>query len=295
MTLGMLDSGEFLNITVIPKDLKSKHYHHWEGHNIMSAALEAFSDVRARFTRALRNVSGLEMQRLSIQENSLSNPSAFMIHLPDQAFILELLDNAVKEADPGPEGAFLITLSKFGQRSRSTYDLGRVTEITNVQAISVQYGYELYATGDSQTHFVWARKELEEWVGRNGALLSAVGLSEAAEFESALDGRVIDLSEELMAVLKGGRAGATGVLNYVHIYTTSPRTQQQRPAKHPVSGVMACCEALHPNTTAAMHARALEFMDHITDTSYKFQTTLAPRIEQVSLLHTKHKCQYIYK
>lgn len=72
-------------------------------------------------------------------------------------------------------------------------------------------------------HVMWSRSGLEEWVGDRGALFPALGMSETANFQSNLDGRRVDVCRELLEVLHDG----------------------EESVKHPVNGVVTCCDMVH--------------------------------------------------
>lgn len=77
---------------------------------------------------------------------------------------------------------------------------------------------------------------------------------DTANYQSSLDGKRLNLSLGLMSVLSGAEENG-GELNFVQIYCDSPHTHLSKPFKHPISGVISCCDMLHQKVVAAMHGR----------------------------------------
>lgn len=77
-------------------------------------------------------------------------------------------------------------------------------------------------------------------------------------------------------------------MTFVQVYTDSPHTHIKLGYKHPVSGVGATCDLLHPELTKAMYGRAVEYMEHMEDLEAKMAKPLSCRLEQVRLFKTGH-------
>lgn len=61
-------------------------------------------------------------------------------------------------------------------------------------------------------------------------------MSECANFQSKLDGRVLDVSKQMLRVVLGGQE-YRGKLHFVQVYTDSPHMHITLAYKHPVSGL----------------------------------------------------------
>lgn len=277
--LAQTAGGYFLNVSVVPRDMKAVNHAGFTEVVAPHIAAERIGHIRSGFVSALRELGRRDMARDSVQKNSLANPSKFNLLAQDQKFVLGLLDEVVQAVDDHPHVRFLLSLSMFGQKSPGTLDLGALVDVDNITCASVHVACTLLPT-DSRLQVMWSRVGLENLVGERGTLYPCLGMSECSNFQSNLDGRTMDVSRPLMDVLMCGEE-KRGTLTFFQVYTDSPHTHLSVAYKHPVSGVIATCDLLHHERTKAMYGRAVEYMEHMVDLEAKLLKPLSCRLEQV--------------
>lgn len=280
VTLGMVTGGYFLNLTVVPRE-GTEHLHLFEAGVAPVFALKSIQKVRDYFVHSLTTLTGTDLARESIVKNSLSNPSKFNVLDDDQEFILNLLGKAAREAEPD-SAKFMWTLTRFGQKREWPLFLHGLAAPENTTAVSVHVACTLSAKPGSGVHVLWSSSGLEGWIGDRGEMFPALSVSEAANYQSNLDGRPMDIGRDLLGFVMGGQVVA-GNLTFLQLYTNSPHTHLPRVYKHPVSGCVATCGMLHQNLDTAMYARAAEYINHMEDTRLKFSSNcpVGVRVEQV--------------
>ncbi len=281
--LAQTSSGYFVNLSVVPRYNSSLTFLAFN--KTHSLAVPFLNRVRAAFTEELRNLHPTHMRRDSIQKNSLSNPSRFNILAQDQQLVLGLLDRAINREHMPTEFSVVMSMSMFGQKSTQPVDLDSLVEGSGIKSVSVHSACTLVPTRNNlgqQMHILWSRVGLEEVVGTRGSLYPALSMSQAANFQSNLDRRQMDVCRPLLNVVCNGQE-QRGSLNFLQLYTDSPHTHMSRMYKHPVSGTIATCDLLHHNTNAALHACAKEYIEHMCDLEEKMVKPLTCRIEQVRL------------
>lgn len=280
MTLGMISTGHFFNLTVIPHDPKGSRCVHFEEKVALKLTVDKLTEVRNYFVELLRTSDDHDMSRSSMKKNSLSNPSMFDMIWEDQEFVLDLLDQAKDKADKKEHATFLYTLTQFGQKHRDTLDISKLVHTSHINSASLHFAVEILPR-DHGTQIFWSRNGVEEWVGQRGTVFPSVGMSETSNFQSSI-GAEIDVSAGLMDVL-GCQGYWDGHLNFLQLYADSPHTHITKWYKHPVSGVVTCCGLLHWNLLKIMHNRAQDYLAHMLDTATKFRGFFGLRIEQVRL------------
>lgn len=100
--------------------------------------------------------------------------------------------------------------------------------------------------------------------GWPGGPVPGLGMSENANYQSNLDGREVDVCRELLEVLHDGEESAAE-LHFLQIYTDSPHMHRKHPYKHPVSGVVTCCDMVHHDAVPQMYSRARVYVEHMVD------------------------------
>lgn len=163
MTLGMISTGHFFNLTVIPRDPKGSRCVHFEEKVALKLAVDKLTEVRNYFVELLRTSDDHDMSRSSMKKNSLSNPSMFDMIWEDQEFVLDLLDQAKDKADKKERATFLYTLTQFGQKHRDTLDISKLVHTSH-------YKQHLSALRSGNTSKgPWHSNILvKEWCGRMG-------------------------------------------------------------------------------------------------------------------------------
>ncbi|KAM3603027.1 uncharacterized protein V6R79_022549 [Siganus canaliculatus] len=285
--LGQVAGGYYLNLTVMPKE-GSSHFQLFDAKVAPAYATRSIQRVREQFVNLLTSLTGPDLARETVRKNSLSNPSKIQVLEPDQEFILYSLGRAVDEVILDESARFIVTLSRFGQKRDASNPL-LLTDLAlpdEVDAVSLHLACTITPKPGSGVDILWSATGTEQgWVGNRGEMFPALSVSEAANYQTNLDGRLLDVGRGLLEVVQGGKEGA-GTLNFLQIYADTPHTHLPKVFKHPVSGCVATCDLLHPNLNRAMAGRAMEYIAHYQDLQQKFSYTepVGVRVEQVRRL-----------
>ena len=130
-------------------------------------------------------------------------------------FVLELLDEALQLTPHGEEFEVSILAFQLGQHDTSdeiiveAFDVKKAT-ISIHAAITISSNF-------FDRHLVWSRFGLQEIVGERGTFTTALTLSSCANFQTNLDGRLIDITPELRQICK-----TPHFLNCIQFYADTP-------------------------------------------------------------------------
>ena len=245
-----------------------------------------FQNVRRSFVQKLRGLPPRDMARPSIQKNPLFNPSNLNVLPDDQTFILSLLDDALKTTEL-PEGTRLVIFaSRFGQKQMDPLYLANYFQMDAVESLSVHAACNL-SCERFRTHLFWSRDGVQEVIGTRGRVFSSLSLIETANFQTNLDGRLLDISGDLRRVSRFPEK-----LTFLQLYADTPHRREEDAYAHPVSGVITTCGLLHPQTNTAMKKRANNYLQNMVDNGLKLgcithcRMELVTRFESGSELHS---------
>lgn len=107
--------------------------------------------------------------------------------------------------------------------------------------------------------------------------ISCLGMHEAVNFLSNLDGRKIEFDRELRQLC------ATGKVSFPQLYADSPHVHLYSHFKHPLSRTIVTAGLAHPQYLSAMERRARDYLLHMEDLVNKVPCPLALRVEQVAI------------
>ncbi|MGL5596829.1 MAG: hypothetical protein ACRDDA_01630 [Aeromonas sp.] len=232
VTLAHVDGGYFLNLTVMPSDMKQPNHHATTAGQAKDNAISLFNSVAEIFKDKLKNVPPSDLSRPTVQKNNPNQLAKMNVLKKDKQFILQLLDESIAQVGASSESFLIIrALSKFGQKEEDPLSLETLVDLTYIHCMSVHAACTLTAQNPS-THLLWSRYGLQNLVGPRGRLYSALSIHEAVNYQSNLDGRAIDISSKLHCILRPTQ------VNFLQLYVNSPHLHIQTPFKHPVSGVI---------------------------------------------------------
>ncbi|KAL7372735.1 hypothetical protein ABVT39_021596 [Epinephelus coioides] len=203
-TMAYVDGGYHLLMTALPADAQKPDSRLLcqDLYNVI--ALELLNSVIYNFHDLLKNLPEQEKVWPTIRKQGSFDTSRFHVLWRDATFIMSLLDMAVEKANACHFMKVAIFMNQFGQKDIEPLD---ITDI--VDPSQVRYG-------------------LEDLVGVRGALFTALGIHEATNYQSNLDNQPMDVSRELLSVLK-----LYGKLTFFQLYADSPHAHIQMPFKHP--------------------------------------------------------------
>ncbi|CAJ1073235.1 uncharacterized protein LOC115005926 [Xyrichtys novacula] len=281
VNLGTAEGGWVMILSLVPADKVIPS-------NILiseAAAKNLTEDVAADVARAvvsqLINLGPMEMTRLSIQKNNIFELAKFRLFRDDQSMFLALIDTAIDSLELPNGVAVLRTVGQLGgQESKPIMLLDILSSMDHIRSCTVHAACSIRHV-DPDVDLMWSRWGINKLAGSRGNVFSNLSIHEAANYQSNLDGRPMDVNQKLWSLFKVGNVSPT--LNFLQLYCDCPHRPQFPFYKHPISGVIACCGLLHKNSTKAMDKRAREYLQHFRDLSVKGIFHLPARVEGVLL------------
>ena len=244
--------------------------------------LQLFTKVRDNFEHLLKNLKGADLKRPTILKNSLHDVTYMNILRKDQHFILNILDQALRMTDITAESKWIIIAAKFGQKEENELVLSDIADKSDIVSVSVHSACTMNAS-QYNINLLWSRQGLQQLIGSRGQLFPCLTLAEAANFQTNLDNRIIDITNTLREVA----LYPTG-LTFLQMYAETPHRHYLSTTPHPCSGTVACCGLLHPQTTGALVARRDEYLKNMEDNITKLAYTIPIRMEIVTKLEGAH-------
>lgn len=232
------------------------------------------------FAEKVKNLPPEQKQRETIMKNNSYNLGRMHILKQDQAFVLQLLMEAIGEVDSNPDQSLVVTLTKFGQKDPEPIELAEMIDIS-IQSISVHAACTIRPK-DYRMEMMWSRHGLQQVVGHRGSLFTAYGIPEASNFQSNLDQYPITIEPNLKMVFSGMEPNAD--LNFVQLYATTPHCHVGNTTKHPVSQIIATCGLHNPQHSQSLLKHAKDYVDYMRDLADKTKCRVYTRMEAVFLL-----------
>ncbi|KAL7387991.1 hypothetical protein ABVT39_004956 [Epinephelus coioides] len=193
----------------------------------------------------------------------------------DQLFIFELVDKALQKSSANPH--FFVTLSRFGQKYPMDIVLGECVDVKVVHTMSVHAASNI-TSGDTDYILMWSRTRLQDLCGLHGNLFSCLGMHEAINFQSNLNGKSLDFARQLQTLC------VPGTITVLQLYADSPHMHLKCTSMHPVSGTIITAGLSHPNFHGAMMQRARTYLEHMEDLISKLPFPISLREGQIALL-----------
>lgn len=274
--LGSVDGGFFLDLTMVPKDLKKTISDFSSAFWLKDMARSLFNDVRDEFMARLKTLPIQEMSRPTIQKTTLTLIDKMNILEQDQKFIMEVLDLSIKTCVERSDFQIMKTLRKFGYKGAKVINLEDIVEDWTADSVSIHAACNI-SCNDPDFFMMWSRSGLEELVGSTGRTFTALGMHETANFQTELDNRAMQISPDLRAVCLPDN------ITFLQLYVDSPHVHANMPFKHPVSGIVTTCGLSHPQFNKSMWTRAKRYLRHMHDLADKLICPFEIRIEQVAL------------
>lgn len=117
-------------------------------------------------------------------------------------------------------------------------------------------------------------------VGLTSQIFSVLGMHEAINVQTPLDGRPLDLKYPILDILS-----KVGFVRFVQMYTTSPHCHFNAQVLHPVAGLIVLCNLQHQKTQEAMLHAANNHINHIQDMCLKMLRQLKFRLENETVFN----------
>ncbi|KAK6174073.1 hypothetical protein SNE40_017418 [Patella caerulea] len=232
--------------------VKNRTLGHMDEKDIIAVTFEVMKRVFDTFKQKLYLACQDGKVVNTLKKNSLATMTQLHITPDEQNDVLDILDEALRSVRL-PEGFELYLYAfKFGERKTGTYDLRGIFDISFIrtQTIHVAATFSLcYDLG-----ILWSRDGIQRLVGNRGCLLSALTFKEAANFQTNLDGRSLDVSPVLrnLVCLPDQTRFVQFYGDVAHNYPST--------VMHPVSGSIVTAGMLHLTSRKYLERDALKYM-----------------------------------
>ena len=209
--------------------------------------------------------------RETLQKNKVSTTTKLHVLPDDQSDILQALSACI-DSCPHPQGYVpYLFVFRFGERRRTNFDINDFDK-DNVTDESLHIAVTLSGTYD--IGYLWSRQGLQRIVGERGCISSCLSFSEAANFQSNLDGRLLDISRHLRDVIR-----LPCSIRFVQFYGDTPHINPST-RSHPVSGSIVNCGLLNKQCLERFEREALNYICTCRD-NFSSLRTLTCRLEFV--------------
>lgn len=192
----MVDGGYFLDLTAVPKNLIMPDPRLANLKFLRELVLEVLNGVVKAFVVKLKGLPAKEKRRPTIQKTSLSNLSSMNILEQDQEFILGLLDTCLAQTSDNHHLTIVMTVQKFGMKSEKGLELHHIVDPAYIKATSIHAACNI-AAKDPTVVMMWSRSGLQDLVGYQGSLYTALGVHEAVNFQTSLSPQPMDINRTL--------------------------------------------------------------------------------------------------
>lgn len=244
----------------------------------MKEVLEAIAND---FEAELHSIIPKPRNRPSIMKNRLSDLSKFLVCKPDQAFILRILEKCIDLVSLPDSMRIMRYLLQLGQKDPEPLSIVELFHFKDhIMSISIHTACSV-SSKDRSMDLMWSRYGLNKHCGRRGSVFISMSFREAANFQSNLDHRPMEVDRKIWQVFRKREQDPIPLLNFVQLYCNAPHRHQTPCYKHPVSGVIVTLGALHKDTNKAMLHRAIAYVEHFKDLAEKTQINLQIRLEGV--------------
>lgn len=246
------------------------------GFQCKKLAYQYFINFKEAFQSRLLKLTPRQKTKDTFKKNSLFNVSKWRILLKDQSFIMGLLDETLS-AIPAPRHyCSSIFAFRFGERDEQTVDVEKDFHIDLVSELTTHIAITFKSASENM-HLFWAREGIQRLVGFRGSLCPSMSFRECCNFQTNLDGRAIDIGIQLKNICK-----FPDNLRFLQLYADTPHMYCN--TKHPVSGIIATCNLLHPKSTSRLDRLAEEYMSVCHENGLKLEECIPVRLEQVVAL-----------
>ncbi len=204
---------------------------------IRAFTLKTLKNLKSVFQRKLKQSRGSNIAPHTLVKNNLNDISKLRIMPDEQESLMRVFQSALDETDGMLDGFRKIMITfRFGEKMHTVATLP-IRDKTAVRCVSVHAGLEIGASyiGEDEDEtlvnidLMWSRQGLQEVIGSRGRLFPTFSFTECANFQSNLDGKLMDIHRDLRNVCQFPDS-----LNFLQMYCDLPhRCPDTR--WHPVS------------------------------------------------------------
>lgn len=270
-------------IGIIPNPNKCKHN--------VSAKMQSeiginyFKTVRVYFQKKLFAQRSTLMRTLA--KNDMNDVRNFSVLPDDQDLILAILQEAVNETKLPEEFERVLFCFRFGEKSRNGINLN-VFNLSEVKQVTVHSAVDIHS---DIFDLMWSMTGLQGIVGNRGTLSTCLSFRDCGNYQSNLDGKVIDISKDLKEVCNN----TAGDIRFMQLYVDVPH-RKPNTRFHPVSGCIAGGLVFHKETYSAFKRDAGKYISTL-ENNFCLLERSSCRLEVVhtvkEVTHTIHATDFI--
>lgn len=209
----------------------------------------------------------------TLMKNDVMQTNKLVIVPDDSKQIMATLQSAIEEYCVLDEMEVILFCFRFGEKasggvSLTGFDRNETKRITIHSAMNIQSEY---------MELLWSSYGLQSIVGSRGVLRSCLSFVDCANYQSNLDGRMMDISRLLRSVFHHPNS-----LRFVQLYADLPHSKPCT-RYHPVSGSIVGGLIYHKETSLAFMRDAERYISSL-ECNFNFMHNSTCRLEGVTEL-----------
>ncbi|KAH3859574.1 hypothetical protein DPMN_102391 [Dreissena polymorpha] len=195
----------------------------------------------------------------------------FTVLPDDKECIMSILQNAIDETRLPDEFERLQFCFRFGEKCTNgikldAFDLSEIIRVTVHSAIDIR---------SDVFDLMWSMTGLQKVVGSKGVLSTCLSFRDCGNFQSNLDGKLMDISKDLRDICHN----TSGELLFMQLYVDIPH-RKPKSRFHPVSGCIAGGLVFHKDTYSAFTRDANSYISTL-DSNFSLMNRSSCRLEVV--------------
>ena len=237
-------------IALIPSN-DSHQRQEWSQEIIRTVSLQSFQQLKSNFRNNLHGYAVNKIATRTLKKNDLDDVSKIFILPDDTEAILKANQDAIDSTDYPYGFKPIVFCFRFGEKmlqglSLNMFNLDEIMSATVHEGtdISSVYGIDLF----------WSMVGIQRLTGSRGVLSTCLLFKDCANFQSNLDGRLIDVKPQLFRLCRHPE-----LLRFVQFYADVPH-RNPKTRFHPVSGCIAGGMAFTKQTIDAFYKDAKRYI-----------------------------------
>ena len=232
------------------------------------------SAVKAEFGRRLRNeCSSGQTIRKTLMKNDLLNIGTLFVLHDDCRQVLCILQESVDSCLVDNVLQPILFCFRFGEKCSEGVSLKEYIPY-ETRSVTVHSAVDI---SSPVMELLWSTAGLQSVIGSRGTLSTCATFAECGNYQSHLDGKLLDVSADLRRV-----CFEPDKMRFVQFYADLPHRKPQR-RFHPVSGCIAGGMTFNPRTSTAYRKDAEAYISTL-ETNFRLLNTSSCRLEFVTEL-----------
>ena len=210
-----------------------------------------FLKLKRDFRLKLQDAARRQRFPKSMAKNNIVTFNRFRILPDEQRDILGLLQDAMDAVSPPTALRRCLFLYKFGEKREQPMDLSCFNKEL-VNKVTIHIACNIHSK--TQMDLLWSTTGITQVVGNRGTITPCLSMNECGNFQSNLDGRMMDISPDLRKVFRYPER-----MTFIQLYADVPHNTPTA-RKHPVSGSICCIPLLWQKQNEALKKDAMHYI-----------------------------------